>query len=376
MSCPTCSSRRRLPLPVWVAAASVTSPAAWARLAPLDAKIVRAVRTSQQQQDEEEEKEEQAQVELPPLGQQQSEELDLELAQPDPSHHSPSPSHRISCAFSDSCSRPASVWCGACDSELCDRHDGAVHALALAQHARIPMADRVKARQARLVAALEAAGSALKQTARVSILQLRRALAEQDLERERTRRALGRLEAAAGRLDTLGDAQAQRHEAEVARLLMQPAPVAVADPNATGPAAAANAAPVAVDGAGRVHEPLRDAVSVAISEAAGARSRSPSAAASAYSARSAHSARSAQSDQSAQSAPVGPVASSAAPSSPGLLSSLSDDLLVHLRRFLDADGVALVSQTRAHTADDAVGAEMALVVVMIACALHSWLALL
>jgi len=40
---------------VWVAAASVTSPAAWVRLVPLDAKIVRAVRNSQQQQDEEEE---------------------------------------------------------------------------------------------------------------------------------------------------------------------------------------------------------------------------------------------------------------------------------------------------------------------------------
>jgi hypothetical protein len=208
------------------------------------------------------------------------------------------------------------------------------------------MADRVKARQARLVAALEAAGSALKQTARVSILQLRRALAEQDLERERTRRRLGRLEAAAGRLNVLSDAQAQRHEAEVARLLMQP-PIAAADPNAAGPAAAANAASAAPDDdAGRAHAPPNDAVSVAISEAAGARSRSPSAAASAYSARSAHSARSAQSAQSAQSAPAGPIAGSAAPSLPGLLSSLSDDLLVHLRRFLDADGVALVSHTR------------------------------
>jgi hypothetical protein len=137
MKCPTCGDERPLQLPTGMAAAAVSTPAAWLRCIPQSSVIIEAIRRSQQL------------------------EARLKHAQ----------SQQPRCSY-PACAAAAVKWCEECGSEMCEAHDASWHSGgSRSTHKRIPLADRAAVRQERMAAVMTAEANRLRATARSALLQ-------------------------------------------------------------------------------------------------------------------------------------------------------------------------------------------------------------
>ena len=142
MKCPTCGAEQ---LPAGMAAAAVSTPAAWLRCIPQSSAIIEAVRRSQQL------------------------EAQLQQAQ----------SQQPRCSY-PTCAAAAVEWCEECGSEMCAAHDALWHSGgSRSAHKRIPQADRATVRQERMAAALTAEADRLRSVIQSAVQQRAHTLAIQ-----------------------------------------------------------------------------------------------------------------------------------------------------------------------------------------------------
>jgi hypothetical protein len=90
--------------------------------------------------------------------------------------------HRVACAFDSACVSAAARWCDQCDAEMCEPHDAAMHAGTFALHRRLPLSEKVAARQEAMASKRAAAGAQLKEAARAAVQRLQRAISRQQAD--------------------------------------------------------------------------------------------------------------------------------------------------------------------------------------------------
>jgi hypothetical protein len=198
-------------LPGGIAAAAVSTPAAWLRCIPQSADIIMAVKRSQQLE---------AALKVPLK--------DLRLA----------PAAR--CSVDLTCAAAAVKWCEECGGEMCAAHDKSTHVRSLSHHTRTPLAHKQAEQQAKLQSARAAAGAELKSdvtaaadrlaqvvsgiAARVRHKDSQAQQAQRELDALRAQESadsklLDDLRAGSKRIAALTDADAQAHEAILDGLL-------------------------------------------------------------------------------------------------------------------------------------------------------------
>ena len=217
VTCPTCRDDRPVQLPAGMAAAAVSTPAAWLRCIPQSSAIIEAVRRSQQL------------------------EAQLQLAQ----------SQKQRCSY-PACAAAAVKWCEQCCSEMCEAHDSSTHARSLSGHKRMLLAHKQSEQQAKLQRERATAGAELKSDVTAAVDQLAQVVsglaarvrhkdsqaqqAQRDLAVLRMQKAtesklLRDLRSGAERIAAMTDADAQSHEADMDKLLQ----AARRPPAAAGP---------------------------------------------------------------------------------------------------------------------------------------------
>ena len=119
---------------------------------------------------------------------------------------------------------------------MCEPHDAANHAAAFDSHCRLPLSEKVAARQAAMTSKRAAAGAQLRSAARAAVQRLQRAISRQQADVDggqpdsaaeahqqliQLQEQLKEVEAAATRISAMSDAQAQSHAAALAQLLQR-----------------------------------------------------------------------------------------------------------------------------------------------------------
>ena len=199
-----------------MAAAAVSTPAAWLRCVPQSADIIQSIRRSQQLE---------LALKLP--------QKKLEVAA------------ATRCSAHPSCAAAAVKWCEECGGEMCAAHDKSTHARSLSDHTRTPLAQKQAKQQAKLQSARAAAGADLKSDVDDAVDRLERVvygddarveqkereaeevraeLAELRAKRTASKELLRDLRAGQNRLSRLSDADAQSLEAELDDLLEAASP--------------------------------------------------------------------------------------------------------------------------------------------------------
>ena len=214
VKCPTCSDNRLVQLPGGIAAAAVSTPAAWMRCIPQSADIIQSIRRSQHLK----------------LALQRCEEQMRAL-----------PSMRCS---ESACASPALHWCAECGLQLCTAHDASTHARYVSGHKRTLLTHKLSEQQRKLQNVRATAGAQLKQEVRSTTDRLKTVIETKKSKRQSLTRKLAQIDAAiagheaqlaelnaaAVRLAPLSDVDAQKHEASVGVVLSAAAVAAAEHP--------------------------------------------------------------------------------------------------------------------------------------------------